>query len=193
MIPMCGRYNFSAEESRDIQQIIHEVQRRNIPRADEIKLGEVFPTDQAAILLAADDRLVPAVQTWGFPSPKGSGVIINARSETAHEKQMFRNSLDTRRCIVPCSGFYEWSSKKERFLFTSQNAGCIYMAGLYGIFEGEARYVILTTQANESVQDIHHRMPMIIRKKEIMNWLTDKDSARRMLHCRMPLFHKCAI
>lgn len=190
---MCGRYNFSAEESRDIQRIIREVQRRNIPRADEMKLGEVFPTEQAAILLAADGRLVPAVQTWGFPSPKGSGVIINARSETAHEKQLFRNSLETRRCIVPSSGFYEWSTKKEKFLFTSPNTGCIYMAGLYGIFEGETRYVVLTTQANESVQEIHHRMPVIIGKKDILNWLTDKGCARRILHRRMPLFHKSAI
>lgn len=190
---MCGRYHFSVEESRDLQRIIGEAQRRSIPRADEIKLGEVFPTDKSVVLLAADGKLVPEVQAWGFPRFKGPGVMINARSETAEEKPVFKNCLSTRRCIVPSTGFYEWSPQKERYLFTSHHFGCIYMAGLYDEFDGERRFVILTAQANDSVKEIHHRMPVIIPKVEIMSWLTDRSRAKQMLHRRMPLFKKTVI
>lgn len=156
-------------------------------------MGEVYPTNKSAILLAADGKLVPEVESWGFPSFKGSGMIINARSETAHEKRMFKNGMESRRCIVPCTGFYEWALSKEKYLFTDPDSSCTYMAGICGDFDGERRYVILTTDANESVKGIHHRMPVIVRKKQIIDWLTDLSHAEQIMNSSMPQFNKIAV
>ena len=56
------------------------------------------------------------------------------------------------------------------------------MAALYGVFGGEARYCILTTQANASVSPVHHRMPLVLRAQEVRPWLEDEQTARRLLH-----------
>ena len=56
------------------------------------------------------------------------------------------------------------------------------MAALYGVFGGEARYCILTTQANASVAPVHHRMPLVLRAQEVRPWLEDEQTARRLLH-----------
>lgn len=68
--------------------------------------GEVFPTNIAPVLTADGVRAVK----WGFPHWKNSSVIINARAETALERQMFRKPLQGRRCVILSNGFYEWGN-----------------------------------------------------------------------------------
>ena len=57
----------------------------------------------------------------------------------------------------------------------------VYLAGLYGAFAGENRYVILTTAANASVAEIHHRMPVVLERGRIEAWLTDETAAALLL------------
>lgn len=114
---MCGRYSLAPDESKEIAQIVAEVQSRF--GAASIHTGEIFPTNAAPILLAEEQKITPKPMTWGFPSFRGKGVIINARGETALDKPMFRRSLLERRCIVPTTGFYEWDRKKQ-----SISSGC---------------------------------------------------------------------
>ena len=56
------------------------------------------------------------------------------------------------------------------------------MAGLYSYYQGEMRFVILTTGANESIKDIHHRMPLVIPKNEIETWILDDMATSHILH-----------
>ena len=85
----------------------------------------------------------------------GSGVIINARAESALEKKIFRFPLVERRCVVPTTGF-EWrqeaNGKKTKHLFRLPETKMLYLAGLYNNYaEGNVTndaYVILTTSAN---------------------------------------------
>jgi putative SOS response-associated peptidase YedK len=39
--------------------------------------------------------------------------LINAKSETAHEKPAFKQALERRRCLIPADGFYEWMEVEE--------------------------------------------------------------------------------
>lgn len=163
---MCGRYVlFSDPELAEIREIIEEVQKNQ-----EIKTGEIFPTNHAPILLQENGKLIPKAVKWGFPDFRGKGVIINARAETAPEKSMFRRSLEGKRCIIPSTRFYEWShdgGPKTKYQFNLPNGGALYMAGLYNDFGGERRFVILTADANESMRDIHNRMPVVLTRPEI--------------------------
>ena len=60
---------------------------------------------------------------WGFPAQEGKGLVINARCETVLEKKLFSESVRTRRCLIPASGFYEWSQRKDPYFFAPQSVG----------------------------------------------------------------------
>lgn len=186
MIRMCGRYIlFSDAEMQDIRDIIDEVQRKT---NGDIKTGEIFPTDKAPVLIPENGKLVPEAVKWGFPGFQGKGVIINARSETAPEKPMFRRSLQTIRCIVPSCGFYEWthSGKRVKYQFNLPNNGALYMAGLIGEFAGERRFAILTTDANSSMIEVHNRMPVVLTDPEIDQWIGSYQGALDVLQAARP-------
>ena len=94
---MCGRYYVESEsDMEELAELIAEAKRKS----DEVKTGEVFPTDTAAVI-ANNRQLKPAVfpMRWGFER-KGGGLVINARSETAAEK---RFSARARSCAAALS------------------------------------------------------------------------------------------
>ena len=182
---MCGRYSlFDDQDNTEIRQIIAEVNQRYPDRP--IRTGEIFPTNTVPVLTADKLNLSPKPLVWGFPKFTGSGVIINARVETAGEKKTFLESLLTNRCIVPSTGFYEWNAQKKKYLFRLPGEQVLYMAGISKEYDGTQRYVILTTSANESMKDVHHRMPVILPKDKLQMWTSDTDAAMNYLHSDMP-------
>lgn len=181
---MCGRYNFTVEQSDEVMEILEKLNAKFQGR--EVKTGEVFPTNQVPILIEEKSEVSPTLSIWGFPKFDGKGVIINARSETAFEKKTFRDSLLNRRCIIPSTGFYEWDSEKKKFLFRLEGTSALYMAGLYSFYKDEMRYVILTTDANASMKDIHNRMPLVIPKDDINTWIMDNQATNDLLRREPP-------
>lgn len=183
---MCGRYTlFTDSEYEDIRKIIEEVERKHGEGC--VKTGEIFPTNSAPILLDAGSGITADIAKWGFPSFNRKSTIINARSETAAEKRTFSKSLMTRRCVVPSTGFYEWDAEKQKRRFTLPASGSLYMAGLYSDYQGERRYVIMTTAANDSVINVHDRMPVIVRREEIDCWIMDTEAAFRIMSGEQPI------
>ncbi|RMH58999.1 MAG: SOS response-associated peptidase [Candidatus Hydrogenedentota bacterium] len=132
-------------------------------------------------------RIVRAV--WGLPPPwNPSGKpLINARSETAARKNTFRDLFFHHRCLIPADGFFEWKAgargPKQPWYFRLRSRDIFSFAGLFapvarkenaeGITDtdSEARFVILTTTANDDVRPIHPRMPVIIEPKYYQRWL----------------------
>jgi putative SOS response-associated peptidase YedK len=188
---MCGRYNFTVEQSDEILEILEKLNAKF--QGKEARTGEVFPTNLAPILIEERGEVSPTLSNWGFPKFDEKGVIINARAETAFEKRTFRDSLLNRRCIIPSTGFYEWNSEKKKFLFRLEGTNALYMAGLYSYYRDEMRYVILTTQANESMKEIHTRMPLVIPKEEIGTWITDHRATNDLLMRIPPQLMKEAV
>lgn len=109
---MCGRYNFTVEQSEELREIIEKLNAKI--HGKEYKRGEIFPTNQVPLLVGEHNETSPVLSIWGFPKFDNKGVIINARSETVFEKRTFRDSVINRRCIIPSSGFYEWDGRKEK-------------------------------------------------------------------------------
>ena len=110
---MCGRYLIDDEAYSDLLQILHNLNIvkntsgiDNLSHVDNLAKGEVFPTNTAPVI--SESGVITA--RWGFPHWKDTGVIINARSETALEKKMFGTPMRKRRCVVPSCGFFEWGS-----------------------------------------------------------------------------------
>lgn len=172
---MCGRYSLAPDESAEIAKIVAEVQSRF--GATSIQTGEIFPTNAAPVLLPSGQEIAPRPMGWGFPSFRGKGVIINARGETALDKPMFRKSLLERRCVVPTTGFYEWAKDKTKYKFHLPGRDVLYLAGLWNSFQGEERFLVLTTAPNDTIINIHDRMPVLLTEDELTPWLSNADMA----------------
>ena len=170
---MCGRYQFTAEQCEEIRQIADAIQKKY--GTGSWKPGEIRPTAAAPVLTGAGNEAVPRLMRWGYQLP--GTLVINARAETAAEKPLFRDSVRSRRCLIPSTGFYEWDSEKRKYLFTLPQKGALYMAGLYDRRGGEDCYCILTTAPNASMRPIHDRMPLILTGEQRHRWLDDTDAA----------------
>ena len=175
---MCGRYTLFTDKLDDLDYIFSKI---DDPKKEKMKTGEIFPSNIAPVLLCETNEMKPQLMIWGFPGFKNKQLIINARAETASEKPMFRAAMQSRRCVIPSTGFFEWDSEKRKFLFNMPDSNILYMAGLYSIFDDENRFVILTKAANDSISRIHNRMPVVLEPIHIRNWLADRDSAQSIL------------
>lgn len=196
VVDLCGRYSLLVEEDiAELNQIIAELNNRYHGAKEKMKTGEIFPTNAAPILMPDREDIVPELGAWGFPGFRGKGVVINARAETAAEKRMFAKSLRERRCVIPSTGFYEWAKNKDKqkYLFRVPDTPMVYMAGVWNEFEGERRFVILTTEPNVSVADVHNRMPVVLPQGQISAWLTDTDRAMGILREVPPLLQKIVV
>jgi putative SOS response-associated peptidase YedK len=183
---MCGRYTvFTEDEIIEMREIIYQIGQKFGPEA--VKTGEIFPADVAPIVRVVDGRVEIGRGTWGFPKRDGKGVIINARSDTAFEKPMFAKPLRRSRCVIPSTGYYEWTheGKKavDKYLFRQPETPMLYFAGMVDSFmgaDGEMRdhFVILTQKPNKCVAPFHDRMPVILQKSELAEWLRHDDYVR---------------
>lgn len=106
--------------------------------------------------------------------------MINARAETVSEKPSFRAAFRKRRCLIPASGFYEWQTaeggKKQPFYIRLADDEPMSFAGLWERWQapdGELveTCTIITTEANERISTIHHRMPAILAPDDHDLWL----------------------
>ena len=146
-----------------------------------VQSGEVFPTNLVAAV-ASDRQKIAAVfpMIWGFSVPGRSAPIINARVETAAEKPTFREAWKEHRCAVPVSWYYEWqhlptpdgrSTVKTKYAIQPREPGATWLCGLYRLEDSIPVFVILTREPGESIAHIHDRMPLILPKQAIRDWV----------------------
>ena len=169
---MCGRYYVDDDTVREIEKLIRQVDEK-MRKAESIHLqaGDIRPSEAAPVITIDHSNLCCRWKRWGFPGFNGKQLIFNARSESALEKKMFRESVEHRRVVVPAAWFYEWNKNKEKNIFYRARQPVLYMAGIYNHYQDEDRFVILTTAANESMKPVHDRMPLLLERDEISKWL----------------------
>jgi putative SOS response-associated peptidase YedK len=164
---MCGRYYIEIDNA-EFRSIISEIEK-NIA----IRSGEIYPTNIAPVLSPSGTM---TAMRWGFPKFDGKGEIINARSETAAEKNMFRQPFIEGRCLIPASWYFEWEkrgTKKVKYAFANTNKDPLWLAGLSktDFNTGISYYVVLTRPAWSEISFIHDRMPVILPKESHEDWL----------------------
>lgn len=178
---MCGRFTLTGPEAEALAQELGvpvESLSNYRPRYN------IAPTDDHWIVqMKYEEReLLPArwglVNSWAKDRSRAARQI-NARSETAHQNQAFRNAFAQRRCVIPADGFFEWVGAKQArkpVWFHRPDGGLLLFAGLYESWQREPgqwerTFTILTTEANQVVADIHDRMPVILTDERIDAWL----------------------
>ena len=115
---------------------------------------------------------------WGFQR-KGLGVINNTRSDNL-ESPVWKESFDRRPCLIPLISYYEWSgpkAHKRTHLFRSAAQQWLYAAGLWepNVELGDC-VSMLTTNANDFVSPIHHRMPVFLDQRDQNQYLSQSLS-----------------
>lgn len=174
---MCGKYHISTEdENLSFREAIHQLMLEH-PELD-IRTGDVVPSQIAPVYTA--NGLAPL--RFGHKASFMKRLLINARSETAHESPMFSPLLRTARVLVPALGFYEWSPQKVPYLFGQGQGQRIHMAGLAFPGQPVGSFVILTRDATGTPGQVHPRMPVMFASAELQNaWLHQDSLARDLL------------
>ena len=121
---------------------------------------------------------------WGFAPHYAKRPLINARGETVHQKPTFSKAFFTSRCIVPATSFFEWEKTEDGKIkrrISVEGQGIFSMAGLLGLFKDkEGRpfeaYTIITISANEQMEHIHDRMPVILKPEDEDVWLDSNNA-----------------
>ena len=206
---MCGRFSLTASPEElamlfDLPELGAFPPRYNIAPTQPVLTVGIGPSGNR------DAHLV----RWGLiphwvKDPNEFTLIINARSETAATKASFRTALRHRRVLIPASGFYEWHRPEDKSLpkqahwIRSAKGGPIAFGGLVESWMGKDGTemdtgCILTTQSNDQIGNIHHRMPVVIRPQDFTRWLDcktqePKDIADLMMPVENGFFDAIAV
>ena len=179
---MCGRFACFI----DIKTLIEAFGLDQLPdpQFDLPSRFNIAPSQEIlAICQNGDGYRHPKAFRWGLiphwaKEPSIGNRLINARSETIHQKPSFRSALRYRRCLIPANGFFEWvregKTKQPYFIHRKDDAPLAF-AGLWESWKAPQETIhsctILTTKANALVAPIHDRMPVILSPAEYGVWL----------------------
>ncbi|MBC5775733.1 SOS response-associated peptidase [Pontibacter sp. KCTC 32443] len=120
---------------------------------------------------------------------------INARAETLTEKPSFRKLLQSKRCLVPADGFFEWQvtgHDKLPYRIMLKNEELFTFAGLWDEWADKSTgevlhtFTIITTEANDVVKPIHDRMPVILSPEAEELWLDENETQEELLSLLVP-------
>ena len=181
---MCGRYFWTddAEDAflEDFPDLAGAVRR--------LRAGDYTPGMSAAAIAAGTGSGICAEQLlWGFPGFDKGKLLINARAESVKDRPTFADSFTGRRCALPAAGFYEWDKKKEKVIFTLPDSPILYLAGIFRPYGEVKRFVVLTREANASMEPVHDRMPLILSGEEVASWVNDLTKADDILTKELPM------
>jgi putative SOS response-associated peptidase YedK len=166
---MCGRFTLSIRRERF--EAVYKVQAplEFVPRYN------IAPTQSVPVVRSSSAGLEASMLRWGITNSHSTKPIINARAETVSELPTFASSLRERRCLIPATGWYEWRNldgKKQPY-YLSTEEGELGLAGVWRTRDKREEFAIITTTANESIDHIHDRMPVILPKERWRVWLAD--------------------
>jgi putative SOS response-associated peptidase YedK len=195
---MCGRFSSTSQ----LQFLLEQFRAEPLGVEGHQPSWNVAPATDILVVTASEDgaRQLRELR-WGLvprwaKDPSGANRMINLRAETVREKKGWKSTLARKRCIIPIDGFYEWQDqgkgqRKQPFYITSRDFSPLALAGLWATWRdpesGEELFTctILTTSANDLMESVHHRMPVILAPEDWDAWLdpnnTDTDELAKLL------------
>lgn len=184
---MCGRTSLFAPPEELADRFGATVPDDYRPRYN------IAPTEPVEVITSGEPDTIQRFY-WGFMpewADTGDEGFINARAETADEKPAFEDAWASRPCLVLSSGFYEWKETdrgtKQPYRVYREDDAAFAMAGLWQRWEGDGQsretVTILTTEPNDLIEPLHHRMAVVLPREDEETWLTAGPEERSEL-CR---------
>jgi len=183
---MCGRLTITHPNAA-LAALFDAVPGNDLPVGPNFN---VCPTNTLAVVTSDGGQRRLRAMRWGFlpnwyKAPNDGPLIINARSDTVATKPAFREAVRTRRCIVPASGFYEWSAgdKGARLPWYITRADGLPMA-LAGVWQrwGDIDTVaVVSTEAGPGMAGIHDREPVVLERADWPLWLGEAGHGAAVL------------
>lgn len=178
---MCGRVNVS--DHKGVQNLLEWL---NIPLFPEqfTPRYNITPGSQLLSIFNSHTNLESSYMEWGIvprwaKPDQPSRILINARAESIWDKPSFRNLIKDKRIIIPVNGFYEWKREgknKTAYHIHAPDENALALGGIYQISaEGVMQCCVVTTAANQNMARIHDRMPMILSRENMKDWLLSAD------------------
>lgn len=179
---MCGRIRI--KDAQSVRTLLQWLADGVFTWQEIVQRWQICPDTLQKVV--EEDGFGPTLQDmrWGFvpsweKSPKPKIAPINARSGEAFNKPFFKQSIQKRRCLIPCDGFYEWpkveTGRRQPAFFSLKEEKPFFMAGLFSdAVEGvrPKTFTILTTEPNELLLKLpHERMPVILEPEKAREWL----------------------
>jgi len=178
---MCGRFELKTKFD-DLPKVL----KKNYPRGLNYKYETqnlIRPNDPV-LVIKNEGNIQTTFMSWGFISPwtknpfdQGRPRPFNARSETIEDKKLFSSSWKHKRCLIPASGFFE-----KKFRVRKKNYKTFWLGGIWSKWSSSdgaelESCCILTTEPNDLIKPIHHRMPVVVPDGYEEQWTDQvKDS-----------------
>jgi putative SOS response-associated peptidase YedK len=144
----------------------------------------------------------PWVKAGSDGAPEGKGpLLINARADKVTSSPAFRSSANSKRCLIPMDGYYEWrvnsdaggkKSRKTPFFMYREDGEPLFMAGLWSVWKPAKdaqpllSCTIITTDAPGELAEIHDRMPLVVPQRDWDRWLCPDAPVDEKLLTRAP-------
>ncbi|GAA5070400.1 SOS response-associated peptidase [Roseibacterium beibuensis] len=188
---MCGRMTMT-HPSEAMAQLFEATPSNDLPDPPRYN---ICPTQPVGVVTSEGEGRRYRPMRWGFlphwyKSPTDGPLLINARAETIAEKPAFRAACRERRCLVPATGFYEWTKDEEGnrlpWYFTTPDGAPLVFAGIWQVWDkGEmplTACAIVTCAAGDWMSETHHREPVSLAPEDWAKWLGEegKGAARLM-------------
>ena len=174
---MCGRIEVKKNVIDSlVSQALHI-------RFDAIHNIDLRPSQKAACLRFSHGQLTQVRPSWGIKPDWSKHPLINAQAETVAVKKTFSAAFALHRCVIPCTGWFEWTGepgRKTKYRFGHAANKVLYMAGiLFPGSEDDGAFVSLTTAADNQCAAYHHRMPFFIEPLKVLDWLSLPQISQR--------------
>lgn len=185
---MCGRVtlDFDIALLKEILEEAFDVKHMTIDSHEP--RYNIAPGQQILSVINDGQENRAGFLNWGFipayaKSEKDGYKLINSRSETIDTKPTFKQSFLNKRCLILADSFYEWhkdSPDKTPYRIQLRDQPIMAMAGIWSKYVTKENIVIfscsiVTTEANDMMKRIHHRMPVLLDQEERKIWLA-KDN-----------------
>lgn len=185
---MCGRFtqHYAWHEVEDLYGL-DGTPRNLAPHYN------IAPTDTVDVVVRGDAGPALAPMRWGLvpawwkKTLRELPATFNARAETVADKPMFRDAFRRRRCIVPASGYYEWTAGKagkDPWYISASGGGVLSFAGLWDTWKDPQSgtplrsCTIIVTAANALTATVHDRMPVLLEPDGFAAWLDGSAGAQ---------------
>lgn len=187
---MCGRFAITLPDDA-MAQLFQAAPANDLPPVPNYN---VCPTNRVHAVVAGEGGRRLTAMRWGFvphwyKTPSDGPLLINARAETIAEKPAFRAACRERRCLIPATGFYEWTkddagARLPWYIHRADGAPVAF-AGVWQDWEREGDRLttcaIVTTEATGPVTRIHHRMPVSVAPDDWGLWLGEQGKGAALL------------